>query len=161
VTCPHGGDLLVMCNSLGWDKAVPRRDRVLSVASRAGRCPHATDGGARLHLLSAEGQRLAPAGSRIVMNIFECKQEARNPFTQFIGVCSSAKTGEMDENFLSMSDPISRLQERLIHAGACIHPPPLQRRPVSRLPPYAAMERSPTAMPPLSEAIRKYDLAQE
>ena len=66
LTCPHGGDLLVMCNSLGWDKTVPRLDRFLSVASRAGRCPHATDGGARLHLLSAEGQRLATAGSRIV-----------------------------------------------------------------------------------------------
>ena len=39
LTCPHGGDLLVMCNSLGWDKTVPRLDRVLSVASRAGRCP--------------------------------------------------------------------------------------------------------------------------
>src|SRR6266446_4408769 len=73
---------------------------------------------------------------------------------QFIGVCSSAKTCEMDENLLSMSDPISCLQERLIHAGAFIPPPPVQRRPVSSLHPYAAMERSPTAMPPLSEPRR-------
>ena len=28
LTCPHGGDLLVMCNSLGWDKTVPRLERV-------------------------------------------------------------------------------------------------------------------------------------
>src|SRR5215831_7024416 len=78
----------------------------------------------------------------------------QNPFAQFIGVCSSAKTCEMDENLLSMSDPISRLQERLMHAGAFIPPPPLQRRPVSSLHPYAAVERSPTAMPPLSEPRR-------
>src|SRR6266446_10273129 len=78
----------------------------------------------------------------------------QTPAAQFIGVCSSAKTYEMDENLLSMSDPISRPQERLIHAGACIRPPPLQRRPVSSLHPYAAMERSPTAMPPLSEPRR-------
>src|SRR2546421_59062 len=38
-------------------------DRVVSVASRPGRCPHATCVGSRLRLLSAEGQRLAPAGS--------------------------------------------------------------------------------------------------
>src|SRR5262245_44190833 len=62
LTCPHGGDLLMMCNSLGWDKIVPRFDHVLSVASRAGHCPHATGGGTCLRLLSAEGQRLAPAG---------------------------------------------------------------------------------------------------
>jgi hypothetical protein len=28
LTCPHGGDLLVMGNSLGWDKTVPRLERV-------------------------------------------------------------------------------------------------------------------------------------
>ena len=28
LTCPHGGDLLVMGNSLGCDKTVPRLERV-------------------------------------------------------------------------------------------------------------------------------------
>jgi hypothetical protein len=63
LTCPHCGDLLVPCNSLAWDKTVQRLDRVVSVASRPRRCPHATCVGSRLRLLSAEGQRLAPAGS--------------------------------------------------------------------------------------------------
>jgi hypothetical protein len=63
LTCPHCGDLLVTCNSLAWDKTVQTLDRVLSIASRPGRCPHATSMGSRLRLLSAQGQRLAPAGS--------------------------------------------------------------------------------------------------
>ena len=46
--CPHCGDLLVTCNSLAWDKTVQRLDRVVSVASRPGRCPHATCVGSRL-----------------------------------------------------------------------------------------------------------------
>src|SRR5713101_7601950 len=44
---------------------------------------------------------------------------------QFIGVCSNAKLHEIGENLLSMSDPISRPEERLIHAGALVRPPPL------------------------------------
>jgi hypothetical protein len=63
LTCPHCGDLLVMCPYLAWDKTVQRLDRVLSVASRPGRCPHATCAGSRLRLLSAEGQRIALPGS--------------------------------------------------------------------------------------------------
>src|SRR5216683_4611168 len=59
-----------------------------------------------------------------------------------LAVCSSAKTCEIGENLLSVSDPISRPEERLIHAGALIRPPTLQRRPVSNLHPYAAVERS-------------------
>src|SRR5262249_12421402 len=34
LTCPHCGDLLVMCNYLAWDKIVQTLDCVLSVASR-------------------------------------------------------------------------------------------------------------------------------
>ena len=60
LTCPHCGDLLVTCNYLAWDKTVQRLDRVLSVASRPGRCPHATCVGSRLRLLSAAGQGIAP-----------------------------------------------------------------------------------------------------
>src|SRR5437879_6623601 len=37
LTCPHCGDLLVLCNYLAWDKTVQMLDRVLSVASRTGR----------------------------------------------------------------------------------------------------------------------------
>jgi hypothetical protein len=50
---------------------------------------------------------------------------ALNQFAQIIAVCSSAKPCEIGENLLSVSDPISRLQERLIHVGARIRPPTL------------------------------------
>jgi len=63
LTCPHWGALLVRGNSLAWDQTVPMRDRVLSVASRPGRCPHATWTGSRRRRRSAEGQRSARAGS--------------------------------------------------------------------------------------------------
>ena len=59
LTCPHCGDLLVMCNYLAWNKTVQTLDRVLSVASRPGRCPNETCAGARLRLLSAEAQSIA------------------------------------------------------------------------------------------------------
>src|SRR6266446_3558471 len=74
---------------------------------------------------------------------------------QFIGVCSSAKTCEIGENLLSVFDPISRLQERLIDAGALIHTSTLQRGPVPSLHPYRTMERSSTPMSPLSEPQRR------
>jgi Transposase, Mutator family len=63
LTCPHCGDVLVMCNYLAWDKTVQTLDRVLSVASRPGRCPHPTCLGSRMRLLSATAQRLAVPGS--------------------------------------------------------------------------------------------------
>ena len=59
LTCPHCGDLLVMCNYLVWNKTVQTLDRVLSVASRPGRCPNETCAGSRLRLLSAEAQSIA------------------------------------------------------------------------------------------------------
>jgi hypothetical protein len=59
LTCPHCGDLLVMCNYLAWNKTVQTLDGVLSVASRPGRCPHETCAGSRLRLLSAEAQSIA------------------------------------------------------------------------------------------------------
>ena len=81
LTCPHCGDLLVLCNYLAWDKTVQMLDRVLSVASRPGRCPHATCAGSRLRLLSAAGQRIAPAGSTygydVVVRIGWWRQESR------------------------------------------------------------------------------------
>jgi hypothetical protein len=63
LTCPHCGDLLVMCNYLAWHKTVQTLDRVLSVASRPGRCPHATCAGSRMRLHSAEAQSIALPGS--------------------------------------------------------------------------------------------------
>jgi hypothetical protein len=63
LTCPHCGDLLVLCNYLAWDKTVQRLDGVLSVASRPGCCRHATCAGSRMRLLSAKGQRIALPGS--------------------------------------------------------------------------------------------------
>ena len=72
-------------------------------------------------------------------------------FAQFIAVCSRAKPCEIGENLLSVSNPISRLQERLIHGGALIRPPTLQRRSVSGLHPYAAVERWAPPMSPVPE----------
>jgi len=86
LTCPHCGDLLVTCNYLAWDKTVQRLDRVLSVASRPGHCPHAACVGSRLRLLSAEGQRLAPAGSTygydVVVHIGWWRQECRATYRE-------------------------------------------------------------------------------
>src|SRR5207245_10486042 len=64
LTCPHCGDLLVMCPYLAWYKTVQMLDRVLSVASRPGRCPHATCAGSRMRLLSAGVKRIALPCSR-------------------------------------------------------------------------------------------------
>ena len=63
LTCPHCGDLLVMCNYLAWDKTVQTLDQVLSVTSGPGHCPHVTCAGSGMRLLSAQAQRLAPPGS--------------------------------------------------------------------------------------------------
>jgi hypothetical protein len=86
LTCPHCGDLLVPCNYLAWDKTVQRLDRVLSVASRPGRCPRATCIGSRLRLLSAAGQRIAPAGSTygydVVVRIGWLRQEFRATYRE-------------------------------------------------------------------------------
>ena len=62
-TCPHCGEVLVMCNYLAWDKIVQTLDQVLSVASRPARCPHETCPGSHMRLLSAEAQSIAPPGS--------------------------------------------------------------------------------------------------
>jgi len=93
LTCPHCGDLLVTCNYLAWDKTVQRLDRGLSVASRPGHCPHATGVGSRLRLLSAEGQRLAPAGSTygydVVVHIGWWRQEARATYREIHAALTS------------------------------------------------------------------------
>ena len=86
LTCPHCGDLLVMCNYLAWDKTVQMLDRVLSVASRPGCCRHATCAGSRMRLLSAEGQRLALPGSTygydVLVRIGWWRQEYRATYRE-------------------------------------------------------------------------------
>jgi hypothetical protein len=62
-TCPHCGEVLVMCNYLAWEKTVQTLAQVLSVASRPGRCPHETCPGSHMRLLSAQAQRIACPGS--------------------------------------------------------------------------------------------------
>jgi hypothetical protein len=93
LTCPHCGDLLVTCNYLAWNKTVQMLARVLSVASRPGRCPHATCLGSRLRLLSAEGQRLAPAGSTygydVVVHIGWWRQETRATYREIHAALAS------------------------------------------------------------------------
>src|SRR5215471_19500324 len=86
LTCPHCGDLLVMCNYLAWDKTVQMLDRILSVASRPGCCRHATCAGSRMRLLSAEGQRIALPGSTygydVVVHIGWWRQEYRATYRE-------------------------------------------------------------------------------
>src|SRR4030095_4303847 len=86
LTCPHCGDLLVLCNYLAWDKTVQMLDRVLSVASRPGRWPHAPCARSWLRLLSAAGQRIAPAGSTygydVVVRIGWWRQESRATYCE-------------------------------------------------------------------------------
>src|SRR2546428_770792 len=73
-------------------------------------------------------------------------------FAQFIAICSSVKRCEIGENLLSVSDPRSGSQERLIDVDALIPSPALQYRPVSSLHPYAAVERSVAPVSPVPES---------
>src|SRR5215831_17140313 len=63
LTCLHCGALLVTCNYLAWNKTVQTLEHVLSIATRPSRCPHEACPGSRMRLLSAQAQRMAPAGS--------------------------------------------------------------------------------------------------
>src|SRR5438034_11677208 len=60
LTCPHCGDLLVMCNYLAWDKTVQMLDHVLSVAIRSEPCTHTKHTLSPIPLLSPQGQFVAP-----------------------------------------------------------------------------------------------------
>jgi hypothetical protein len=86
LTCPHCGDVLVLCNYLAWDKTVQTLERVLSVASRPGHCPHPTCLGSRMRLLSATAQRLAVPGSTygydVLVRIAWWRQEARATYRE-------------------------------------------------------------------------------
>src|SRR6266545_3573656 len=93
LTCPHCGDLLVMCNYLAWDKTVQTLDQVLSVASRPGHCPHVTCAGSRMRLLSAQAQRLAPSGSTygydVLVRIAWWRQESRATYREIHAALAS------------------------------------------------------------------------
>src|SRR5262249_3894754 len=86
LTCLHCGDLLVMWNYLAWDKTVQTLDRLLSIATRPGRCPHATCPGSRMRLLSAEAQSLAPPGSTygydVLVHIGWLRQHQRATYSE-------------------------------------------------------------------------------
>ena len=119
LTCPHCGDLLVTCNSLAWDKTVQMLDRVLSVASRPGHCPHATCVGSRLRLLSAEGQRLAPAGSTygydVIVHIGWWRQECRATYREIhAALTSRVRISESHVGYLyqQVSLPLLACHER-------------------------------------------------
>ena len=119
LTCPHGGDLLVTCNSLAWDKTVQMLDRVLSGARRPGRCRHATCVGSRLRLLSAEGQRIAPAGSTygddVVVRMGWWRQESRATSREMhAALASQVRIAESPVGYLSqqVSVPLLACHER-------------------------------------------------
>jgi Transposase, Mutator family len=119
LTCPHCGDLLVTCNYLAWDKTVQMLARVLSVASRPGRCPHATCVGSRLRLLSAVGQRIAPVGSTygydVVVRIGWWRQESRATYREIHAeLASPVRISESHVGYLyqQVSLPLLACHER-------------------------------------------------
>jgi hypothetical protein len=123
LTCPHCGDLLGLCNYLAWDKTVQTLDQVLSVASRPGCCPHATCAGSRLRLLSAQGQRLAPAGSTygydVLVRIGWWRQEARATYSEIhTDLASQVRISEAHIRYLYQHFylPLLACHERQHHA---------------------------------------------
>src|SRR5262249_51791266 len=70
---------------------------------------------------------------------------------QFIAVCRSVKMSGTCENVPPSAEQISRHQEMLSHASALAFAPPLQRRTVPNVPPYAPVERASAAMSSLPE----------
>jgi len=92
-TCPHCGEVLVMCNYLAWDKIVQTLDQVLSVASRPGRCPHETCPGSQMRLLSAAAQSIAAPGSTygydVLVRIGWLRYQARATYREIHGELAS------------------------------------------------------------------------
>src|SRR6266853_2832819 len=85
-TCPHCGEVLVMCNYLAWDKTVQTLDQVLSIANRPGRCPQETCPGSHMRLLSAQAQSIASPGSTygydVVVRIGWLRYQARATYRE-------------------------------------------------------------------------------
>src|SRR5687767_424495 len=92
-TCPHCGEVLVMCNYLAWDKTVQTLDEVLSVASRPGRCPHQTCPGSHMRLLSAAAQSIAAPGLTygydVLVRIGWLRYQARATYREIHGELAS------------------------------------------------------------------------
>jgi hypothetical protein len=106
LTCPHCGDLRVLCNYLAWDKTVQTLEHVLSVASRPGRCPHVTCAGSRMRLLSAQAQRLALPGSTygydVLVRIAWWRQESRATYREMhTALASQVRISESHVGYLS------------------------------------------------------------
>jgi hypothetical protein len=106
LTCPHCGDLLVMCNYLAWNKTVQTLDGVLSVASRPGCCRHATCAGSRMRLLSAEGQGIALPGSTygddVLVRLGWRRQEYRATYREIHAeLASQVRISESHVGYLS------------------------------------------------------------
>jgi len=119
LTCPHCGDLLVMCNYLTWDKTVQTLAGALSVASRPGRCPRATCAGFAMRLHSAQGQRLAPAGStysyEVLVRIGWWRQEHRATYREIhLELASQVRISESHVRYLyqQFSLPLLACHER-------------------------------------------------
>ena len=92
-TCPHCGEVLVMCNYLAWDKIVQTLDQVLSVASRPGHCPHETCPGSQMRLLSAQAQSIAAPGSTygydVLVRIGWLRYQSRATYNEIHGELAS------------------------------------------------------------------------
>jgi Transposase, Mutator family len=92
-TCPHCGEVLVLCNYLAWEKTVQTLDQVLSVASRPGRCPHEMCPGSHMRLLSAQAQRIACPGSTygydVLVRIGWLRSQARATYREIHGDVAS------------------------------------------------------------------------
>jgi Transposase, Mutator family len=105
LTCLHCGDLLVTWNYLAWDKTVQTLDRLLSIATRPGRCPHMTCPGSRMRLLSAEAQRLAPPGSTygydVLVRIGWLRQHQHAPYREIhTALASQIRISESHVSYL-------------------------------------------------------------
>jgi hypothetical protein len=108
-----------MCNYLAWDKIVQTLERVLSVASRPGHCPHATCAGSCMRLLSAEAQRLALPGSTygsdVLVRIAWWRQESHATYREIhTELASQVRISESHVRYLSqqLSLPLLACHER-------------------------------------------------
>ena len=104
-TCPHCGEVLILCNYLAWEKTVQTLDQGLSVASRPGRCPQETCPGSHMRLLSAQAQRLACPGSTygydVLVRIGWLRSQARATYREIHrAVASQVRISESHIRYL-------------------------------------------------------------
>jgi hypothetical protein len=123
-TCPHCGEPLAMWNYLAWDKTVQTLDRVVSIATRPGRCPTATCPGAHMRLLSAQAQRIAPAGSTygydVLVRMGWLRQSQRATYGEIqrdLGATVSISQSHVAYLYQHFYLPLLACQERQHRAG--------------------------------------------